>query len=139
MYGIRHISVFANEMRAVVAECAKAAKSVDARDKYFFSSVGESDMASAKAFQSEVPSLNAAAAALAATISQLVDALPKLGACANVSLARQRFVHSSTQMRKISFKLGGDPIRSVGPGQDDLDALLNEARSAVLSMRGALA
>lgn len=126
-------------MRAVISGCAKAAKSSDARDKYFLASVRESDSSSAKAFQSEIPSLEAARAALAATISQLVDALPKLGSCGGVALPRQRVVQGSAQLRKKSTAHVGDSTQVAGSEQEDLNLLLKEARKAVISMRSALA
>merc|ERR1719270_1255569 len=37
LYGIKTISVFANQLATIVEECGTAAKSNDARDKYFMS------------------------------------------------------------------------------------------------------
>ena len=35
LYGIKSVSVFASRLQAIVTECSKAARSTDARDKYF--------------------------------------------------------------------------------------------------------
>ena len=73
MYGIRGIAVYADGLRAVVSDCGKASKSSDARDKYFLSAASEFDDSPAKAFRSELPALEAARAALAASVAELGD------------------------------------------------------------------
>ena len=139
LYGIKTISVFADGLRAVVSDCAKAAKSSDARDKYFLSSVSEADLSPAKAVRSEMPSLEAAKAALAATISELVDAIPKLEICGVQSLSRQRIMQNAMQTREQTrARIGHATLPSVFD-VDDLDGLLIQARAAVISIRSALA
>jgi len=49
--------VFAASMQSVVEDCAVAAKSRDARDKYFQSYVGDYGLCSSSSLRSEVPSL----------------------------------------------------------------------------------
>ena len=59
LYGIKSLAVFAPRLRTVFDNCAAAAKSTDARDKYFLTHVGQSDLSPLKALQSEVPALEA--------------------------------------------------------------------------------
>ena len=57
MYGIQTLSVGAHRLQSIVADCAAAGKSSDARDKYFESYVGEFAPCSSKALRSELPAL----------------------------------------------------------------------------------
>ena len=57
VYAISSIGVFANELGSVVEDCAVAAKSKDARDKFFMSRASEFDPASGAALGSELVSL----------------------------------------------------------------------------------
>ena len=57
VYAISSIGVFANELSSVVEDCAVAAKSKDARDKFFMSRASEFDPASGAALDSELLSL----------------------------------------------------------------------------------
>ena len=59
LFGVADIKLLAASMQSVVAECETAAKSVDARDKYFQSYVGEAGICSSSSLRSEVPSLEA--------------------------------------------------------------------------------
>merc|ERR1712048_1162498 len=77
LFGVADIKLLAASMQSVVAACGTAAKSGDARDKYFQSYVGEAGIC----LRSEVPSLEAARASVASTVSELVDVLPKLASC----------------------------------------------------------
>ena len=61
--------------------CAIAAKSIDARDKYFLSYVAEFDPSPAKALRSELPLLEAAKASLTTAVSDLADVMPQLSSC----------------------------------------------------------
>lgn len=139
LYGIKEISVYADSLRAIVSECGKASKSSDARDKYFLSAANEFDDAPAKAFRSELPSLEAARAALAASISELGDALPKLASCGVHSLSRMRYSQNSTQLHKqVISRVGSvSPLSAVDA--QDLNLLLTAARTTIVSIRGALA
>merc|ERR1711907_694431 len=81
VYGIRRISVLAPRLTTVLEDCAAAAKSDDARDKYFATYVGEFASCSSKTLRSELPSLEAARASVAAVTSELSEVLPKLSSC----------------------------------------------------------
>lgn len=139
LYGINGISVYADGLRAVVSECGKASKSSDARDKYFLSAASEFDESAAKAFRSEVPALEAARAALAASIAELGDALPKLESCGAHAFSRQR---ASQNLRKLQEQVVGrvgSASHSSAVDAEDLNLLLSAARSTIVNIRGALA
>ena len=100
VYGIQTLSVGAHRLQSIVADCAAAGKSSDARDKYFESYVGEFAPCSSKALRSELPALEvgvdqredalqcfcgfgqqAARASVASVVSALAGALPKMQSC----------------------------------------------------------
>ena len=59
VFGVSDLKVYATGMQSIVEDCAIAAKSKDARDKYFQSYVGDAGACSSSALRSEVPSLEA--------------------------------------------------------------------------------
>ena len=124
MYGIRGIAVYADGLRAVVSDCGKAAKSSDGRDKYFLSAAGEFD---------DSP------AALASSIAELGDALPKLESCGVHAFSRQRKLRNFGQLHKQVVARVGSASALSTVDAEDLDGLLTAARSTIVSIRGALA
>merc|ERR1712226_903254 len=99
VFGIRTLSLYARRLSSTVEDCAIAAKSADARDKYFQTYVREFGPCSSKSLRSELPSLEAARASVAAVLSELVDVLPKLNSCRGaVSLMRVRAGHAHWAM-----------------------------------------
>merc|ERR1712137_316543 len=134
-------------MGTVVDNCATAAKSTDARDKYFLSYVGEFDPFPAKALQSELPSLEAAKASLTTTISDLVDALPRLASCqAHGSLASSNMNQQIALTGLPSLTKNSSILLRTQTGADNtfakttaaVDALMAEARSTILAAHKAL-
>jgi len=107
VYGIKGLVLRASRLQSIVEECAAAAKSNDARDKYFETHVSEFAPCSSKALRSELPSLEvgpvhscqqcqqpalyhmcfvmcetkAARTSLASVVAELVGVLPKIGSC----------------------------------------------------------
>jgi hypothetical protein len=159
LYGIRSVAVHADRLRAVVAECAKASKSSDARDKYFMSYVGEFDPFPAKALRNELPSLDAAAVSLGAAASELADAIPLLDFCGvgtkpagglgaavlNTSVVEFRR-HDGVSLASQSGQASQSSALSSGPGAESVDAqngldidaldlLLSETRASILGVR----
>ena len=139
LYGIKGTSVYANGLRAVVSDCGKASKSADARDKYFLSAATEFDESPAKAFRSELPGLEAARAALAASIAELVDALPQLENCGAHAFSRQRVSQGSRQLQQHVIGRNARALDSGTVDVEDLNMLLTAARSTIVGIRGALA
>lgn len=139
LYGIRAVSVYAQGLRAVVSDCGKAAKSSDARDKYFLTAANEFDESPAKSFLSELPALESAKAALAVSIAELSDALPKLESCGMHAFSRQRAFQKLAQMREQVVARGSSVSSLSAVDTEDLDVLLKAARSTIVTIRGALA
>ena len=139
LYGIRSVAVFADRLRTVVSGCAQAEKSVDARDKYFLSYVGEFDPFPAKGLRSELPALEAARASLAATISELADAEPQLSVCRpeeSLLFSANAMGAVGQSFRDIAFH---SESKQKGFDVDELNSLLAEARSSIVRVRSALA
>ena len=133
------MAVFAGRLRSVVSDCAKAAKSSDARDKYFLSYVGEFNPSASKSLRSELPALEAARASLEATVSELVDAIPQLNVCrpeALASISARDSLPAGQDLRSSAKQAEGE---RKGFAVDELNSLLAEARSSILNVRGALA
>ena len=143
LYGIKSISLNAQQMKTVVDECAKAAKSSDARDKYFLSYAKEFDPYPAKSLRSEVPLLESAQASLAATASDLADALPKLALCrsgagfiSNASFAKMH--HVSNARSTLASPLGDSISMKNGIDVEGTQQLISEARLTIMAARKGL-
>ena len=139
VYGIRSVAVFSAGMSLIAEECSKAAKSADARDKYFQVYVGEFDPFAAKALAGELPALEAAKASVAATISELAEVLPKISACrsqafVSVGGAQQRIsVGGSAWLGRRSAMKSPDTV-----GATTVGLLIAEARSTIMAARALL-
>ena len=100
------LSLHALRLQTIVEDCASAAKSNDARDKYFETHVNEYSSCSSKSLRSELPSLEAglicslcknpicllfllllqaARASLASVVAELTGVLPKLSSCSRAA------------------------------------------------------
>jgi len=130
LYGIRSFAALGLQMAPVVGPCAEAAKSLDARDKYFMTHVSSFDPSPAKALASEVPSLEAAQASLAVVVSELADALPQLAACKSAPVFLSG-VHS----RALA---GRAAVQSSASGSS-VDDLVAQARLTIEAARVVLA
>jgi len=139
LYGISSLAVFSAGMNPVVAECAKAAKSADARDKYFQINAGEFNPLAAKALAGELPALDAAQASVAATVSELAEALPKLAACKSKSF--QNYAGAGKQMSTAKLarlgRIGGGRQREI-VNKAAVGLLIAEARSTIMAARALL-
>merc|ERR1712046_34435 len=89
VYGIKSFAVRTARLQSVVEDCAVAASSTDARDKYFANYVGEYSPCSSKVLRGELPSLEAARASVASAISELAEVLPKLSSCRGAALVKK--------------------------------------------------
>merc|ERR1712057_71096 len=101
VYGIKSLAVSAARLRSIVEECGAAAKSTDARDKYFATYVSEFAPCSSKALRSELPSLEAARASVASVVSELADVLPKLGSCRGAAVLAKSAGASGELVRRL--------------------------------------
>jgi len=147
VYGIKKLAVYSPRLRSMVEDCAEASKSHDARDKYFQTYVSESASCSSKALRSELPSLEAAQASLAATASELVDILPNLSSCRRAASSFRKGVLSRGGGQRATKKnkqtLVADSTTSLGPDiekQNNIDffatrSLMSEARAAIIAVR----
>lgn len=151
VYGITDLSLSATGLQAIVEDCATAAKSHDARDKFFQSFVGEFGECSSKALRSELPALEAAKASVASTVSELVDVLPKLAACYSKGLLSSNVTKTSFPESVLLSKSSRSGLRvdvtnahatSVDSKNSvptsSVNALLKEARNIVITARSAL-
>lgn len=97
LYGIRTFSVRAPAMVTVAEPCADAARTRDARDKYFAVSVRESSSDAGKRLAGELPAFEAAKSSLAAAASELSSVLAAMPACARKATAEFRNATAATR------------------------------------------
>ena len=129
LYGVRSFKVMAPQMRAVLEPCAVAAKSGDARDKYFAVGVGSFDPAAGAQLRSELPGLEAADAALAAAVTELSEVVPDVHACKKKGVA----------FSKKSKSREGSSRRLFGAAElAEQKALFDEAKQTIVSARSFL-
>jgi len=129
LYGINTVAVYSPGMSMIVEDCANAAKSADARDKYFQVHVGEFDPSAAKAMASELPALEAAKASVSATISELAEALPRISACKGRS-----FGESKLFAKRAALAVGAGDLADVA----QVGSLIAEARATIMAARALL-
>lgn len=149
VYGIRELVVRAPRLQTIVEDCAAAAGSADARDKYFANYVGEVGPCSSKALRSELPALEAARASVAAVVAELAEALPKMSSCHGTA----GFISRTGGSRTVAHSGRSDAHATSGnaaaivqkvDSQNGVDtsavaALLAEARRVIVAARAALA
>jgi len=146
VYGIRTLAVFAPRLRAIVEDCALAAKSPDARDKYFEAYVSGAAPGASKALRSEVAALEAARASVATVVSELSQVLPQISSCrGTASLMRTEgssSVFGQSGLRTFEgnalSKAAMDVDRQNGIDTEGLGALVKEARRVIIAARSAL-
>lgn len=133
------MSVLADRLRAVVTDCGKAAKSADARDKYFVLSAAQFDASTSKSLKAEMPALEAAQAALSSTVSELVKIMPRVSACVDNKIVKGKLFEPARELQSMKFLNGASDVSARDVGADDMDALLAEARSTIVAIRSAVA
>ena len=113
IFWVRSFKVLAPLMRPVVEPCVVAAKSSDARDKYFAVAVGSFDPSSGAALRSELPALDSAGAAVAAAVTELAEAVPDARAlqerrCLQVKgrTPPDSIIHSQESWRSRNWRAG---------------------------------
>jgi len=144
VFGIRSLALRAPRLRAVVEDCGLAAKSADARDKYFETYVSSASAADSKALRSELPSLEAARASLATVVAELAQALPKITSCkgaasfAKTGHAQEATILFQAKTTTRETQLGKDVEKQNGINTASVAALLKESRRIIVAARGAL-
>ena len=129
LYDVRSFRVMAPQMRTVLEPCTVAAKSGDARDKYFAVAVGSFDPAAGAQLRSELPGLEAADAALAAAVTELAEVVPDAHACKKKGVA---FSQKSKSREGSSRTLFGTAELA------EQKALFDEAKQTILSAQSFL-
>jgi hypothetical protein len=150
VYGLRELALYTPRLSTIIEDCSVAAKSSDARDKYFETFVGESESSSSDALRSELPSLQAAQASVASVVADLQDILPKIkschGAAAFMRSEGTAQIVSQPTMRAM-MHTGSSQQSSVmaqyvenenAVGTNGARALLKEARRIIIEARSAL-
>jgi len=137
LFGIKSLAILAPRLAVSLDDCAAAALSKDARDKYFAVSVGQFDAAPSAALQAEMPALAAAKASVSAALSDVANAGAKLSGCAGTSsFAAGGLVAQSARQRLVSSGRSVDATSGFDEG--DVKTLLASARSTILGVRSAL-
>ena len=167
LYGVRSISILAPRLDVVVDDCATAAKSHDARDKYFAAFVSEFDPAASQSLQGELPALTAARAALSAALVDVMSCIPKASTCreGSSSLTQAPGLPARRLMKQVwgpaasglmqdvmasssrGLGLDSDGVEAAmaraidveyGLGAPAMQQFLGSARSSIVALRGLL-
>jgi len=129
VYGIKSLTVLARRLDITLDDCAAAAQSKDARDKYFPVSASDFEPAASASLQAELPALAAATASLSTALADIA-ALP--GCDGKAALLRPGALLAAASTGRSD----GDAV----DGFDDADVkqLLATARSVIVTAREAL-
>lgn len=146
VYGIRTLAVLAPRLRSIVEDCALAAKSADARDKYFEAYVSDAAPGATKALRSEAAALEAARASVATVVSELSQVLPQIRSCRGAaSFIKTEGSSSVLDKSGQSISEGSAPSKAAldvdkqnGINTDEVGALIKEARRVIIAARSAL-
>ena len=135
LFGVRSVKVMANLLKPVLEPCAAAAKSTDARDKFFAVAVNTFDPQAAAALEAELPALESAEAALSSAVVELAAALPDMSTCKPAGAVLLGANATIKQLQQKALR------RDVGLVFDSSQeaALLGEARKTIVAARGVLA
>merc|ERR1712117_448979 len=116
----------APRLRAVLDDCATAARSKDARDKYFPSYVSEFDPSLLAALQAELPPLAAAKASLSLALGEIAGTRSKLPECRSAQ-ALSEHVHDAVRGGKL-LDTHSDVLSSLEFPRSGLEELVDNAR-----------
>ncbi|CAE7036325.1 PRSS12 [Symbiodinium sp. CCMP2592] len=133
LVGVRSIRLLTRLLQPALEPCAVAAKSHDARDKFFTVAVSGFDPQAGAALAAEMPALESADAALSSIVVELAKALPAISSCkpgGPISLRANATIQSTQRRREVL-----DMALDVGQEA----ALLEEARGTIVAARGLLA
>ena len=133
LVGVRSIRLLTRLLQPVLEPCAAAAKSHDARDKFFTIAVNGFEPQAGAALAAEMPALESADAALSSIVVELAKALPAISSCAPAGPISLRA--NATVQRVQRHRAFGDMALDVSQEA----ALLEEARGTIVAARGLLA
>lgn len=158
VYGIRSIEAFAWGMHSVLDTCGDAARSDDARDKYFAVHASGHDFSSADTLHAEMQSLTVASSSLAAAVNQINVFRSRMEDCGNDSAeldpnTSSHLLRQPSKQVALPFgrakhisAMGTDGMSDIsylmekqhGIDRTAMNDLLHEARLAIVSIRAAL-
>lgn len=136
IFGISSVVALAPRLEPVLDDCAAAAKSADARDKYFLVSVAEFDPSAQAALKNAMPALEGAAASLSAVVSELNAVVPKLAQCRPAALLEKA---AGGNFAAVATRRLAAASSSASGGVSSQEELLAAARTAVVAVRSVLA
>lgn len=148
VYGLKDLALYTDRLQTIIEDCSLAAKSVDARDKYFETYVAGFAPCSSNALRSELPSLEAAQASVSSVIAELLEVLPKMNSCSGAAafMIGSSHIDSQPTGRATGDALSGNAASLISQYVDNQNAigtvgvraLLREARRVIIAARGAL-